>query len=95
MKDIIVNRKAYVEVMKYVENGGSRDTFSTYHCMKKDLENFKSAFEKQIVKELRTWANGTERCSNCDHDLTQRDSADTHCSRCGQRFKEVQRVNKG
>lgn len=49
----------------------------------------------QKVKALGTWANGTEHCSNCEHDLTQRSYDDTHCSRCGQRFKEVQRVNKG
>lgn len=53
------------------------------------------AEELQEVKKLITWANGTEHCSNCEHDLTQRSYDDTHCCRCGQRFKEEQGVNKG
>lgn len=97
MKDIFENSEAYVEVLKYVAKGECDDTNSkgTYYCTNEDLENFRGALEKQIVKELRVWANGTEHCSNCDHNLSYRDSADTHCSRCGQRFKEVQRLNKG
>lgn len=59
------------------------------------VELLQGILEKQTVKELRVWANGTEHCSNCDHDLSQRDYDDTHCPRCGQRYKETQRVNKG
>ena len=55
----------------------------------------RTAEELQEVLELNVWANGTEHCSNCEHDLSQRDYDDTHCPRCGQRYKETQRVNKG
>ena len=55
----------------------------------------RTAEDLQEVRELRVWANGTEHCSNCEHDLSQRDYDDTHCPRCGQRYKEAQRVNKG
>ena len=56
----------------------------------------RTAEELQEVLELNVWANGTEHCSNCEHDLTyRRDYDDTHCPRCGQRYREEQRVYKG
>ena len=42
------------------------------------------ALEKQIPKKLHIYANGSEHCPNCDHDITQISFDDVYCSRCGQ-----------
>ena len=46
------------------------------------------ALEKQIPKDIYIYANGTEHCPTCDHDITQISIDDVYCSRCGQRLKK-------
>lgn len=46
------------------------------------------ALEKQIAKDIYIYANGTEHCPNCDHDITQISFDDVYCSRCGQKLKK-------
>lgn len=78
-----------VEVLK------AEEIYAVIRCKsKEELDDLLSALEKQKEKELYVYLNGSEHCPNCEHDLTQRDSSDTHCSRCGQRFKEEQRVSR-
>lgn len=92
----IGDNNEFVELLQDKETGKFYEPYATFYCKaKEDLEKLQRVLEKQTVKELRVWANGTEHCSNCDHDLSQRDYDDTHCPRCGQRYKEEQRVNKG
>lgn len=40
--------------------------------------------EKQVAKDIHIYANGSEHCPNCDHDITQISYDDVYCSRCGQ-----------
>ena len=46
------------------------------------------ALEKQTPKAIHIYANGTEHCPNCDHDITQISFDDIYCSRCGQKLKK-------
>lgn len=86
----------YIELFQDKETGEFYKPYATLVIKtKEEFKELERSLERQKVKELRTWANGTEHCSNCDHDLSQRDYDDTHCPRCGQRYKETQRVNKG
>ena len=47
------------------------------------------ALEKQVSKKPEVWANGTEHCPCCEHDLTYISSEDEYCCRCGQRLEGV------
>jgi hypothetical protein len=51
------------------------------------VEECKEAIERQTLKDVYVWANGSEHCPNCDFDITQRDFDDRFCCRCGQRYK--------
>lgn len=51
-----------------------------------ELEVVVGALEKQIAKKIVVWANGTQHCPNCEHDLTYISSEDEYCCRCGQRL---------
>lgn len=51
-----------------------------------ELEVVVEALEKQVAKKLETWADGTEHCPYCEHDLTYISSEDEYCCRCGQKF---------
>ena len=42
--------------------------------------------EKQIAKKPVIWADGTEHCPYCEHDLTYISSEDEYCCRCGQKL---------
>lgn len=44
------------------------------------------ALEKQVAKKPETWADGTEHCPCCEHDLAYISSEDEYCSRCGQKL---------
>jgi formamidopyrimidine-DNA glycosylase len=52
------------------------------------LATASEALEKQIPKDIYIYANGTEHCPNCDHDITQISFDDVYCSRCGQKLKK-------
>ena len=52
------------------------------------VEECKEALEKQIPKDIYIYANGTEHCPNCDHDISQISFDDVYCSRCGQKLKK-------
>ena len=52
-----------------------------------ELEVVVEALEKQVAKKLVVWADGTEHCPNCEHDLTYISSEDEYCCRCGQRLE--------
>lgn len=52
-----------------------------------ELEVVVGALEKQIAKKIVVWANGTQHCPNCEHDLTYISSEDEYCCRCGQRLE--------
>ena len=52
----------------------------------KDIELIIEALEKQIAKKPVIWADGTEHCPYCEHDLTYISSEDEYCCRCGQKL---------
>ena len=52
-----------------------------------ELEVVVEALEKQVAKKLVIWADGTEHCPYCEHDLTYISSEDEYCCRCGQRLE--------
>lgn len=52
------------------------------------VEECKKAIERQTLKDVYVWANGSEHCPNCDFNITSRSCDDRFCCRCGQRFKE-------
>ena len=53
----------------------------------KDIELIIEALEKQIAKKPEVWANGTEHCPCCEHNVTYISSEDEYCCRCGQRLE--------
>ncbi len=53
----------------------------------KDIELIIEGLEKQTAKKPETWADGTEHCPYCEHDLTYISSEDEYCCRCGQRLE--------
>ena len=57
----------------------------------KDIELIIEALEKQVAKKPVIWADGTEHCTYCEHDLTYISSEDEYCCRCGQRLIGVSR----
>ena len=48
-----------------------------------ELEVVIEALEKQVAKKPVIWADGTEHCPYCEHDLTYISSEDEYCCRCG------------
>ena len=53
----------------------------------KDIELIIEGLEKQVAKKPVIWADGTEHCPYCEHDLTYISSEDEYCCRCGQRLE--------
>ena len=52
-----------------------------------ELEVVVEALEKQVAKKPVIWADGTEHCPYCEHDLTYISSEDEYCCRCGQKLE--------
>ena len=66
------------------------EVYEEGHCsyIEEELDIAIEALEKQIPKDIYIYANGTEHCPTCDHDITQISYDDVYCSRCGQKLKK-------
>ena len=63
------------------------DMKTAFDVENKDIELIIEGLEKQVAKKPVIWADGTEHCPYCEHDLTYISSEDEYCCRCGQRLE--------
>ena len=63
-----------------------RESNTSYVLSGENLDICIEALEKQVAKKPEVWANGTEHCPCCEHNVTYISSEDEYCCRCGQKF---------
>ena len=75
------------QLLHKLKHAYSHNTKLVLDVENKDIELIIEALEKQITKKPVIWADGTEHCPYCEHDLTYISSEDEYCCRCGQKLE--------
>ena len=60
-----------------------RESNTSYVLSGENLDICIEALEKQVAKKPEVWANGTEHCPCCEHNVTYISSEDEYCCRRG------------